>query len=134
MVLENPGKTERKVKKNMHDFSLGGPVDVEEYTGPMVDGKPIHSGNCEDGVYGCRKCGSAAKKLTDEQLKALGWSTSQFCDWCKKDTPIKEISGIRPWDEPSCYYEVCRDCCRKYNAELLKEIEYDEARYGSYDL
>lgn len=113
----------------MHDFSLGGPVDIGEYCGPIVEGKPLHSGNCEDGVYGCRKCNNAAKNLSDEQLKEIVWNTTQFCDWCHKETHVKELVGIRPWDEPSCYYEVCHNCHKKYQIDLQKEIDYDNEQY-----
>ncbi len=110
----------------MHDFSLGGPVDVGDYDGPLLDGKPLHGGNCEDGVYGCRKCNRAASSLTDEQLKSIGWRTTEMCDYCKKEVPIKEISGLRPWDEPSCYYEVCSDCRTKHDKSIpVEEDDYD---------
>ena len=116
----------------MHDMNLGGPVDVGQYDGPMLDGKPLHGGNCEDGVYGCRMCNNAARFLTDEQLKAIGWATTVPCDWCKKETPVQEIRGVRPWDEGgSVYYEVCSTCYRKYSEELQREIEYDRQRYGN---
>lgn len=114
----------------MHDYSLGGPVDVGEYAGPMLDGKPLHRGSCEDGVYGCTMCHSASKHLTEAQLKSIGFLTHQNCDWCKKSFPVKDISGIRPWDEPSCYYQVCNGCRAKHNKELQDEIAYDDDKYG----
>jgi hypothetical protein len=98
----------------MHDMSLGAPVDVGSYDGPFVDGQPLHGGNCEDGVYGCRKCGDAARNLSDETLRAIGWSLTQSCDWCRKDTPIRRTYGLQPWDEPGCYYEVCNHCYQRY--------------------
>jgi len=109
----------------MHDFSLGPPVDVGGYDGPLVDGKPLHKGNCEDGTYGCRACNGAARSLSPEQLKGIGWSTTQYCDWCKKDTPVAKMNGVRPWDEPSCYYEVCDACDSKYRENMRKEFEDD---------
>jgi hypothetical protein len=116
----------------MHDFSLGPPVDVGEYTGPMLNDKPLHKGNCEDGVYGCQRCNYAARELTDEQLTEIGWPTKGHCDWCNKEVPARDITGLKPRDEPSVYYEVCMECRKKYNkelAEIEKELEKD---YGDY--
>lgn len=96
----------------MHDMSLGAPVDLGAYDGPLLEGKPLHLGSCEDGVYGCRSCNSAARRLTPDQLKAIGWPESDTCDWCHKDAPISDMRGLRPWDEP-CYYEVCKSWPRK---------------------
>lgn len=117
----------------MHDYSLGGPVDVGEYCGPMLDGKPIHTGNCEDGVYGCTKCNRASRELTTEQLQSIGFETHQNCDWCKKRFPVADISGIRPWDEPSCYYQVCTECRAKHARELQDEIDFDDDNGRGYD-
>ena len=102
----------------MHDFSLVPPVDVGQFDGPLLDGKPLHEGSCEDGVYGCRKCNRAMRTLTDEQLKSMGIETETSCDWCKKRVSLRNIFGIRPWDEPSCYYEVCGSCKGKHDKEL----------------
>lgn len=118
----------------MHDMSLGPPVDEGEYTGPRLDGEPLHNGNCEDGVYGCRKCNAAAAVLTTEQLEAIGWPTTGHCDWCKKEVPTQDMCGLRPWDEPSCYYEVCSSCKAKhdkdYDEAFSDEDEYeDEPNY-----
>ena len=123
----------------MHDYSLGGPVDVGEYDGLLLDGKPLHKGSCEDGVYGCRACNSAMRFLSDEDLKKLmtrdgepaDVRTTDICDWCNKEVSIREISGVQPWDEPSCYYEVCRSCISSYHRELRKEEAYAKG-YG-YD-
>ena len=101
----------------MHDFSLGPPVDVGRYDGLLLDGKPLHSGNCEDGVYGCRKCSGAMRRLSPEQLEQLGVEDSQECYWCNKSVPLKDICGLRPWDEPSVYYEVCTECWHKHNRD-----------------
>lgn len=112
----------------MHDFSLGGPVDVGSYDGPMLDGKPIHSGNCEDGVYGCRPCGRAFRSMTPEERQRAcpDWPTTQTCDWCHKEVPVDDTRGVRPWDEPSCYYEVCITCHGKYRDEEAKEFAEEE--------
>lgn len=107
----------------MHDFSLGAPVDVGEYAGPLLDGEPIHRGNCEDGVYGCRMCNSAARRLTDEQRRKIGWETDQECDYCHDTVPITQISGLRPYDEPSIFYEVCSTCRKKHDDEARRELE-----------
>lgn len=107
----------------MHDFSLGPAVDAGGYDGPLLKGKPLHEGNCEDGVYGCRKCSWAAKALTDEQLVSIGWPLTNTCDWCHKEVPFRSISGIRPSDEPSCYYEVCLACRRKQREFELQDLE-----------
>lgn len=119
----------------MHDFSLGGPVDVGSYDGLLLDGKPLHEGTCEDGVYGCRKCGSALRYLSPEEREKLRdpnnpeWRAEpdpkQMCDWCNKEVPIAHIGGVRPWDEPSCYYEICRECRGKYNRSLDEEFYAD---------
>lgn len=115
----------------MHDFSLGGPVDVGEYAGPLLNGKPLHGGSCEDGVYGCRRCNGAARRLTDEEREAIGWPATGYCDWCHKTVPVSEMSGVRPWDEGgSTYYEVCGKCRERYDADLQAEIDYDRDRYG----
>lgn len=118
----------------MHDFSLGGPVDVGEYTGPLLEGEPLHGGSCEDGVYGCRACNRAASTLTDEQLESIGWPTTCRCDWCKKDVKVAEISGVRPWDEPDCYYEICKSCRKSYDDELRREFSVDRCDWcnGEY--
>jgi len=95
----------------MHDFTLGPPVDVGEYEGPLLHGVPLHKGSCEDGVYGCRKCGNAATKLSDEELDLIGWPRTTSCDWCHKDVRTQDIRGARPISEGGhCYYEVCKDC------------------------
>ena len=107
----------------MHDFSLGAPVDVGEYEGPMVDGEPLHRGSCEDGVYGCRRCSRAARMLPPDKLKELGWG-DQPCAWCKKMVRFAEICEVRPWDEPSCYYEICRSCRAEYDYDLRQEVEH----------
>ncbi len=110
----------------MHDFSLGGPVDLGEYDGLLLEGKPLHKGTCEDGVYGCRKCKQVLKTLTPEEREKLRdpqnpeWraelNPKQSCDFCHKSVPVSEIVGHKPWDEPSCYYEVCYSCARKNQA------------------
>lgn len=110
----------------MHDFSLGPPIDVGQYDGPLLDGRPLHNGNCEDGVYGCRMCNSAARHLTNEQLEAIGWPTTGSCDWCNKVVPTKELDGIRPHDEPSCYYEVCNSCYSAHQKELRELADEDD--------
>ena len=115
----------------MHDFSLGSPVDLGEYAGPLLNGNPIHQGNCEDGVYGCRKCNRASRELTDEELKEIGFKNTQECDWCHKEVHISKINGCRPWDESGqVYYEICDECDKKYQDDLnreLKELEdFDE--------
>jgi hypothetical protein len=117
----------------MLDLSLG-VVDVLSYDGPLLEGKPLHSGSCEDSTYGCRRCNSAARTLTNEHLVAIGWPTTNNCDWCKKECPAQEVSGLRPYDEPSCYYEVCRTCRSKYNAELdeLDELEDQDDDQSDY--
>lgn len=112
----------------MHDFSLGPPVDVGEYCGPLLDGKPIHKGNCEDGVYGCRSCNSAARHLTDEQLVELGWPTTGTCDACNAVVPVKDICGDFDHEDRT-YREVCRSCKDKISAAVLKEIATDRDRY-----
>lgn len=106
----------------MLDLSLGILSDVGGYDGPLLDGKPLHSGHCEDTTYGCRRCNSAATTLTDAQLDAIGWPKTTYCSWCHKDVPSKEIRGLRPWDEPSCYYEVCRACKDGYDKDFEREF------------
>jgi len=106
----------------MHDMMLGAPVDVGQYTGPLLEGSPIHNGNCEDGVYGCRMCNRAASKLTVDQLKSIGWTLNQDCDWCNKEVPTSDIRGMRPVDEPHCYYEVCSVCSDKNIKEILENF------------
>ena len=104
----------------MHDFTLGPPVDVDGYDGPLLDGKPLHEGNCEDGVYGCRMCNRAAGRLTDEELDKIGWQKTFHCDWCKKEVSIRELNGVRPWDEGGAvYYEICDACKKNYNQSLV---------------
>ncbi len=129
----------------MHDYSLGGPVDAGEYEGFLLEGKPLHAGNCTDGVYGCRACGNALKSLSDDELKKLvdqdgepaDVRTTDTCDWCNKEVSFRDISGLRPWDEPSCYYEVCSSCRKKHDDELAREYEHDhrddEAWEDEYD-
>lgn len=123
----------------MHDMSLGAPVSVGEYTGPLLKGKPLHSGSCEDGVYGCRMCNSAARALSDEELKSIGWPATSFCDWCKREVSVREISGIRPWDESGTYYEVCTDCYDRYRQGEREEalqwarLNCRRCRHGSFD-
>lgn len=122
----------------MHDFSLGGPISLGEYDGYYLDGRPLHRRHCEDGVYGCRYCNSALRSLTDSELDRLTVrcyetgdliptqvSRTQSCDWCEASVPIAYIRGIRPWDEPSVYYEVCCHCIQKYDEEVRRmEEEY----------
>jgi hypothetical protein len=129
----------------MHDFRLGPPVDIGEYAGLLLEGKPLHPGNCEDGVYGCRKCNQRFRLLSEEQRAKLRdpenpkWraepNPTDTCDWCKKTVPIRDIQGLRPWDEPGCYYEVCKDCKDKHDRELHNECDrdvYDEYEHDDY--
>ena len=109
----------------MHDFSLAPPVDIGVYEGPLLKGQPLHPGTCEDGVYGCRRCGDAISLLSSEELKEIGVEDQFHCDWCKNQFPLKEKRGIRPWDEPSCYYEICGACDRKHHRSLMREAESD---------
>jgi len=104
----------------MMDHSLG--TDVENCgEPPTLGGKPLHKGECSDGVYGCRHCHNALRHLTDEQRLQYDaeypqtgeYSRSNWvghCDWCKKATDISKLWLHRPWDEPSCEYEVCGPC------------------------
>lgn len=136
----------------MHDFSLGGPVDEGAYCGYYYEGEPLHSGNCEDGVYGCRKCSIALRSLPESAYAELALldpdtgeltpdrpSLSQQCDWCNRSVHITEISGVRPWDEPSCYYEVCDSCYSRYHSELRKmeelwpESDHEDDDYYDHD-
>lgn len=102
----------------MHDFSLGPPIDIGEYDGPLLNGEPIHSGTCEDGVYGCRRCNSAIRCLSKEDRATLGIEDTQSCDWCRAEVDVSDIVGVRPWDEPSVYYEVCWDCKSKHDSSI----------------
>ena len=112
----------------MHDLSLGAPVDVGEYTGPKLDGQPLHKGNCEDGVYGCRKCGERVRTLSDEQLLSIGADLTTSCESCGKEVSVRDIRGYKAWDEP-VYYEACLACYKKY----LKSIPEPEEDWGDFD-
>jgi len=112
----------------VHDFSLSPPVDVEEYAGPMLNGKPIHDGTCEDGGYGCRRCNVAARGLTDEQLTTINWPLTGHCDFCHKEVSTRDICGHMD-HEDHCYNEICKECKGRYTAAVAKEREMDRERY-----
>lgn len=112
----------------MHDFTLGPPVDTGEYGGPLIDGRPLHEGSCEDGVYGCRSCNAASRKLTDEQLTALGWPCTGECDFCHAHVHVRDICGLMDHEDHT-YHEVCRTCKDRHVRAVLKEIEEERDRY-----
>ena len=107
----------------MMDHSLG--TDVEDCgEPPTLSGKPLHKGQCSDGVYGCRYCGQAMRDLTAEQRMQYDVEYPQTgeyarsnwvgnCDWCKCQVDICDLVMHRPWDEPSCEYEVCYECVQR---------------------
>lgn len=123
----------------MQDDTLGPDVsDCGEP--PSLNGEPLHAGSCSDGVYGCRSCFRALRRLTDEQR--LQWQAEHqegpdtwqsSCEYCHKRVDIRDTSLLRPWDEPSCTYEVCSSCRQEHDADLRREIEYDEDRYSTDD-
>ncbi len=117
----------------MHDFSLGGPVDCGAYCGIMVDGKPVHQGNCEDGVYGCRKCNRAIRNMSPEDRKRWlpDYNSEQECDYCHKKVDISEIHGHSDRDEPGVYQEICTHCKTRYNKAIAEEDK--DLPYYYYD-
>jgi hypothetical protein len=117
----------------MHDYTLGGPVETGSYDGPLLAGKPLHSGGCNDGVYGCTKCNSRARSLSDEELKEIGFPTSIQCDWCHGTVSAQDISLYSAWDEPSVKSEVCSECRRRDRSNLQEEEEFDRKRDDSFD-
>lgn len=107
----------------MMDYSLGGDVDVGQYDGPILDGKPLHSGNCSDGVYGCIKCNAAARRLTDDQRTAIGFDNEEQCDVCGKRVHASTLSYRSFWDEPSVKQMMCVDCRSADAASYRAESE-----------
>lgn len=111
----------------MHDDSLGPDIDVGAYDGPVrKNGLPLHSGNCTDGVFGCRKCSNAMRHLPPGELIELGLEVESTCDWCRKVVPVGKLGFLRPWDEPSVTYEVCLTCRHAYNVELAQEFTEED--------
>ena len=109
----------------MFDLSLGGPVDEGEYGGPILRGEPLHEGSCFDSPTGCYRCNSAATSLSDEDLVAIGWETTNSCDWCKKSVSVRDIRSIRPSDEGgSVEYEVCSVCRDQQDKNDQEEYDY----------
>lgn len=99
------------------------PYPDERYSGPLLSGKPLHGGGCEDGIYGCRKCSAAGRQLTDEQLIAIGWALTQTCSSCGSEVPLRDIHGYKAWGEP-VYYEYCTKCCNAYWASIPSPDEW----------
>lgn len=122
------------------DHSLG--TDVEDCGDPpVVKGVPIHHGQCSDGVFGCKHCLMALKRMNPEERKAyvaefsdsgiaseedMVFTFTTSCDWCHKSVDISDSRQIRPWDEPSCEYQVCRACVAEENKSIREEDEYDQ--------
>lgn len=110
----------------MQDDTLGGSVDVGTYEGPILDGKAIHTGSCNDGVEGCSRCNGAARCMVEADLIKIGWPTTGRCEWCKTTVKVGNMSTCRPWDEGgSISYEICNACRVKYDKEVQAEYDYD---------
>jgi hypothetical protein len=94
----------------MYDKSLGGDVDAEQYDGPFIDGKPLHAGNCRDGVHGCSRCRNAVFGLSDDQKSKLGDGWAEDCDWCHKTFAPGVCAETRSSDEIGVFYILCPEC------------------------
>ena len=86
----------------MMDLTLGGEVDTGETS-------ELHSGTCNDGVFGCSRCWNAANE---------GQGTEFECDLCRTATYTRVTLA---WDEP-VLYAMCADC----RIENRDEAEEDE--------
>jgi len=115
----------------MMDLSLGGPVD-DCGDPPIVNGKPLHAGSCNDSVYGCTRCLSASRRLSDDDLKALGWETTGTCGGCSAVVHVRDLRLTSWWDEPSVKQELCGECRKKDAASLAAECN-DDYRDVDYD-
>jgi hypothetical protein len=76
------------------DLTLGGPVEVNKTS-------KLHSGNCNDSIFGCIKCWNAAGKQA-------------ACDICGK---VTTTFITKAWDEP-VLYAMCTQCMRKNSADV----------------
>lgn len=85
-------------------------MDLCEYQGPMVDGRPIHKGSCNDGVYGCSKCNTAIRFMEPEARAAAGLEETTFCEACKKNRPVDEVMERPISDEPGSTWMICDSC------------------------
>lgn len=87
----------------MHDLALGGPYRLDTYEGGLVNGKPLHSGPCYDGVYGCHLCHNATSgRYTDED----GKERFSFCDVCGEEKPTQVKRSL----EENAMYAYCKEC------------------------
>lgn len=107
----------------MMDLTLGGPVSLGEYTGPTLDGKPIHSGECNDTEIGCVRCFQTISHMPDElRVKLVNEDGTPYttydtdCDWCRTRHDVHQLTWHRAWDEP-VYYMLCDACVNKDDAE-----------------
>ena len=113
----------------MMDLALGGPVDEGEYLGPLLNGQPLHDGNCSDSVFGCMRCTAVISSLSDEERAEIGHEDyMSSCDCCKEETLSSELSFLKPWDEPGVVYLACSKCCRVHDEELAR-MDEDAERY-----
>jgi hypothetical protein len=106
----------------MQDNRLGRPVDVGEYTGPLLNGKPIHSGHCSDGVDGCGRCRSAAREFGPIELAILGFPTTETCDLCKKAVPYADAATIRDYEDDTT--SIACSVCRARRAAAMEAEEH----------
>lgn len=127
----------------MHDHSLGGPVALGIYDGPVLDRGPLHNGTCYDGVYGCDRCHNVISRYVTIAIRnpdfaaEEGWSLadqatlkewvadaeSDTCELCGKTGPTQIH---RVWDEPVSYAlcGACRSADRKAAREELDASDY----------
>lgn len=128
------------------DHSLGTDVQQDGYFGPTINGKPMHSGNCTDGVYGCRACRNTIQSMTFEEQQAFDKEEHRpmapanllrHCDYCKN--MVERVFSIRPSDEGGTVeYMVCKPCNERHQAwerqEYAREFgKNDQDSYGLYD-
>lgn len=103
----------------MHDHSLGGPTSNGSYDGPVVDGKPLHEGNCSDSTYGCIRCWNASNDGQGEFFT---------CDWCKKQANTRIT---RASDEPVSY-ALCKECRLKNQRYVEEHDTYYSEQWDPY--
>jgi len=58
------------------------------------------------------------------RMKHQADTLTGICESCNKEQKLREMSYVRPWDEPSIVRHWCSSCCREEHKEIQKEADY----------
>lgn len=83
----------------------------------------LHEGPCRMVLHDvCSRCEEAVKRKTAEELEAMGYLPTGWCDICKSEKLTNQLAYKRALDE-SMVYRYCNECWRKHRTAWNEEMD-----------